>query len=173
MENGANAFLASIDGESSKDFCGHACLVKYEHSKKKGEGDIEIIEAPVGSGPKQKAASHTMSKKQRIITCTWCQAKKSNFDMIERLDVNNKSQLFCTLDCLSLYRVPFTGELEPERHVRSVSQVRAGAVSSHHEWRVCAKLLQSQLPYVIRRQVRAAVGGHCNAADTEPTVHPE
>ncbi len=45
------------------------------------------------------------NKKRRVVACAWCGAKKSNFDMVERVDQNNKFQLFCTLNCLSLYRV--------------------------------------------------------------------
>ena len=45
------------------------------------------------------------TKNQKILACQWCQAKKSNFDMVERVDTNNKTQLFCSLNCLSLYRV--------------------------------------------------------------------
>ena len=41
---------------------------------------------------------------QRIVSCSWCQAKKSNFDMQERVD-GQRIQLFCSLNCLSLYRV--------------------------------------------------------------------
>lgn len=43
--------------------------------------------------------------KAKTVPCTWCQAKKNNFDMIERVDANNKFQMFCSLNCLSLYRV--------------------------------------------------------------------
>ncbi|XP_071134785.1 zinc finger MYM-type protein 3-like isoform X2 [Mytilus edulis] len=45
----------------------------------------------------------TLNKKG--VSCSWCNCKKSNFDMIERVDANNKYQLFCSLNCLSLYRV--------------------------------------------------------------------
>ena len=45
------------------------------------------------------------SEKKKIVACAWCNSKKSNFDMIERVDANNKYQLFCSLNCLSLYRV--------------------------------------------------------------------
>ncbi|KAL3881355.1 hypothetical protein ACJMK2_027804, partial [Sinanodonta woodiana] len=45
----------------------------------------------------------TLNKK--TVQCAWCSARKSNFDMIERVDANNKYQLFCSLNCLSLYRV--------------------------------------------------------------------
>lgn len=42
---------------------------------------------------------------RKISPCAWCGSQKPNFDMIERLDSNNKFQLFCSLNCLSLYRV--------------------------------------------------------------------
>ncbi|XP_071112638.1 zinc finger MYM-type protein 3-like isoform X2 [Haliotis cracherodii] len=45
------------------------------------------------------------SKHKKIVACGWCGTKKVNFDMIERVDSNNKYQLFCSLNCLSLYRV--------------------------------------------------------------------
>ncbi|KAL5009829.1 hypothetical protein ScPMuIL_012134 [Solemya velum] len=45
------------------------------------------------------------SLNKKIIPCAWCGSKKSNFDMIERVDQSNKYQLFCSLNCLSLYRV--------------------------------------------------------------------
>lgn len=42
---------------------------------------------------------------RKIVDCTWCSSKKINFDMIERLGEDNNFQLFCTLNCLSLFRV--------------------------------------------------------------------
>ncbi|XP_052241686.1 uncharacterized protein LOC127851818 isoform X3 [Dreissena polymorpha] len=39
------------------------------------------------------------------VQCAWCSTKKNNFDMIERVDASNRFQLFCSLNCLSLYRV--------------------------------------------------------------------
>ncbi|KAH9505627.1 hypothetical protein Btru_056073 [Bulinus truncatus] len=41
----------------------------------------------------------------KIVSCDWCSTNKLNFDMIERLDTENKYQMFCSLTCLSLYRV--------------------------------------------------------------------
>ena len=40
-----------------------------------------------------------------MVACAWCSVSRSNFDMIERVDADNQCQLFCTLNCLSLYRV--------------------------------------------------------------------
>ena len=44
------------------------------------------------------------TKHQRIVACAWCQQKKTNFEMVEKVD-GNKVQLFCSLNCLSLFRV--------------------------------------------------------------------
>lgn len=45
------------------------------------------------------------SANKKMVQCAWCGLRKTNFDMIERVDANNKYQLFCSLNCLSLYRV--------------------------------------------------------------------
>lgn len=45
------------------------------------------------------------SRRQAEVACEWCNARRSNFDMIERLDTNGHLQRFCSLNCLSLYRV--------------------------------------------------------------------
>ncbi|GAB6026794.1 hypothetical protein CHUAL_014097 [Chamberlinius hualienensis] len=42
---------------------------------------------------------------RKVVPCSWCRVKKYNFDMIERVDSNNHVQLFCSLNCLSLFRV--------------------------------------------------------------------
>lgn len=42
---------------------------------------------------------------QRNIACDWCSAVRSNFDMVERVDDGGPVKLFCSLNCLSLYRV--------------------------------------------------------------------
>ncbi|KAL8613655.1 hypothetical protein ACOMHN_029747 [Nucella lapillus] len=42
---------------------------------------------------------------RKVSPCSWCGTQRDNFDMIERLDSASKYQLFCSLNCLSLYRV--------------------------------------------------------------------
>lgn len=42
---------------------------------------------------------------RKVVVCAFCNAKRQNFDMIERVDANSSFQLFCSLNCLSLYRV--------------------------------------------------------------------
>ncbi|KAL8595304.1 hypothetical protein ACOMHN_020057 [Nucella lapillus] len=58
-----------------KRFCSDACLSQYRLSCRK------------------------------VVPCSWCGSQRDNFDMIERLDSSNKYQLFCSLNCLSLFRV--------------------------------------------------------------------
>ncbi|ESO84117.1 hypothetical protein LOTGIDRAFT_155441, partial [Lottia gigantea] len=79
--------------------CGKVCaseqtksfFIQYEGNQKKFCSDrcVEIFR----------------NANQKVVPCGWCGSKKRNFDMIERVDSNNKYQLFCTLNCLSLYRV--------------------------------------------------------------------
>ena len=42
---------------------------------------------------------------RKMWPCSWCGLRRENFDMIERLDCSRKCQVFCSLNCLSLYRV--------------------------------------------------------------------
>lgn len=45
---------------------------------------------------------------RKIVPCSWCKVKKYNFDMVERVEPSSTpsaSQLFCSLNCLSLFRV--------------------------------------------------------------------
>ncbi|XP_070568230.1 zinc finger MYM-type protein 4-like isoform X2 [Ptychodera flava] len=41
---------------------------------------------------------------KRFVDCFWCKTRKNNFEMVERVDSNNKVQLFCSLPCLQAYR---------------------------------------------------------------------
>ncbi|XP_076466800.1 zinc finger MYM-type protein 3-like [Babylonia areolata] len=58
-----------------KRFCSDACVSKYRFAHRK------------------------------VVHCSWCGSQRDNFDMIERLDSSSKFQLFCSLNCLSLFRV--------------------------------------------------------------------
>ncbi|GBL96599.1 Zinc finger MYM-type protein 4 [Araneus ventricosus] len=42
---------------------------------------------------------------RKIIQCVQCKVKKYTFDMIERISENNQVQMYCSLNCLSLFRV--------------------------------------------------------------------
>ncbi|XP_077487957.1 zinc finger protein without children isoform X2 [Amblyomma americanum] len=42
---------------------------------------------------------------RKIVPCSWCKVKKYNFDMIEQVELNAASHLFCSLNCLNLFRV--------------------------------------------------------------------
>lgn len=42
---------------------------------------------------------------RKIVPCAWCKVKKYNFDMIERVESATTSHLFCSLNCVNLFRV--------------------------------------------------------------------
>ncbi|GFS34720.1 zinc finger MYM-type protein 4 [Nephila pilipes] len=42
---------------------------------------------------------------RKIIQCVQCKVKKYTFDMIERISDSNQVQMYCSLNCLSLFRV--------------------------------------------------------------------
>lgn len=42
---------------------------------------------------------------QRDVPCEWCNVVKSNFNMKELVDSGGPVKFFCTLECLSLFRV--------------------------------------------------------------------
>ncbi|XP_061176722.1 zinc finger MYM-type protein 4-like isoform X2 [Saccostrea echinata] len=83
---------------NSCDNCGTYCY---------GDGAPQFIQF---EGQQKRFCSYVCvnkfkSEKKKVVACAWCNSKKSNFDMIERVDAHNKYQLFCSLNCLSLYRV--------------------------------------------------------------------
>ena len=102
---------------SDKKLCSKTCLSKFQDQISKSN-HCEICHIAL------KEVSHTMkfegliktfcsskclvqfkTNKVRIVPCGWCGATKSNLDMIERVENNNKVSLFCSLNCLSLFRV--------------------------------------------------------------------
>ncbi|XP_076444640.1 uncharacterized protein LOC143282766 isoform X2 [Babylonia areolata] len=52
-----------------------------------------------------KCVNKFRASNRKVSPCSWCGTQRDNFDMIERLDSSSKYQLFCSLNCLSLYRV--------------------------------------------------------------------
>ncbi|XP_066287491.1 zinc finger MYM-type protein 4-like isoform X1 [Branchiostoma lanceolatum] len=44
-------------------------------------------------------------KNRKAVVCGWCKLAKSNFDMIERVDTGGKVTMFCSINCLSSFRL--------------------------------------------------------------------
>ncbi|XP_019647706.1 PREDICTED: zinc finger MYM-type protein 4-like [Branchiostoma belcheri] len=44
-------------------------------------------------------------KNRKSVVCGWCKLAKSNFDMIERVDTGGKVTMFCSINCLSSFRL--------------------------------------------------------------------
>ena len=84
---------------SACDFCGTLCTSL--------ESSPHVVQF---EGVQKRFCSDSCMTKfrfnhRKVTPCSWCGSQRDNFDMIERLDSNNKYQLFCSLNCLSLYRV--------------------------------------------------------------------
>lgn len=101
--------------------CSELCLSAFQYTNKISMGRCDSCGVPYTA---EEAQAHNIQYEgkvkrfcsdicvnvfrkanSRVIPCGWCATKKLNFDMIERLDTENKFQLFCSLNCLSLYRV--------------------------------------------------------------------
>ncbi|BFZ09918.1 hypothetical protein BsWGS_12957 [Bradybaena similaris] len=101
--------------------CSELCLSAFQYTNKISMGRCDSCGVPYTA---EEAQAHNIQYEgkvkrfcsdmcvnvfrkanSRVMPCGWCATKKLNFDMIERLDTENKFQLFCSLNCLSLYRV--------------------------------------------------------------------
>ena len=102
------------------NICGDACLLAFGYANNISliscsTCNVQFISGCSGMSVKYEGDTKNFCStacldsfrrlRQKTVACAWCGSKKSNFDMVERVDANNKIQLFCTLKCLSLYRV--------------------------------------------------------------------
>ena len=110
----------NFDGKNNK-LCSETCFAAFRYANKLAMNHCSQCGAfcvNEGSNPHSiqfegqlkrfcsvKCVSAFKVGKTKVQPCAWCGTKKHNFDMIERVDANNKYQLFCSLSCLSLYRV--------------------------------------------------------------------
>ncbi|GFR60548.1 zinc finger MYM-type protein 3 [Elysia marginata] len=86
-------------GLSKCDTCGTVCTVEEAQAHYvQFEGQVKRFCSDV-------CVNTFRRDNNKVMSCCWCGTKKMNFDMIERLDAENKFQMFCSLNCLSLYRV--------------------------------------------------------------------
>lgn len=101
--------------------CSEACFTKFRHDNRVLAD--ECSQCSKATSPEVLAAntmhfngaSHRFcsaectaafrAQRQRNVPCEWCGAVRSNFDMVERVDSSGPVKLFCTLNCLSLFRV--------------------------------------------------------------------
>ncbi|XP_064627883.1 zinc finger MYM-type protein 3-like isoform X2 [Lineus longissimus] len=106
----------TFEGKPNK-LCSDPCFAAFRYTNKLSMNKCDLCGAHVTEGFHVQYEGHQKKfcsilcvntfkvAKKKMVACAWCAAKKSNFDMIERVDPNNKFQLFCSLNCLSLYRV--------------------------------------------------------------------
>ncbi|CAG5134433.1 unnamed protein product, partial [Candidula unifasciata] len=119
-KQGPVKYTVRLQDEWSK-LCSDLCLSAFQYTNKISMGRCDSCGVPCTT---EEAKAHFIQHEGKVkrfcsdlcvnsfrtansrpIPCGWCGTKKLNFDMIERLDTENKVQLFCSLNCLSLYRV--------------------------------------------------------------------
>lgn len=101
--------------------CSEACFTKFRHDNRvladecsqcnKAASD-DVLAANTlhfNAASRRFCSAACMSayrtEHQQNVPCEWCGAQRSNFDMVERVDSSGPVKLFCTLNCLSLFRV--------------------------------------------------------------------
>ena len=92
-----NAFL--FTNKLSKYFCDACkmqCPISYQSLQYQGKQKRFC---------KASCIASFRAKNSKQTACVLCKKKMNNFDMIERVDAGNKVQLFCSLQCLSMFRV--------------------------------------------------------------------
>jgi hypothetical protein len=106
----------TFEGKPNK-LCSDPCFAAFRYTNKLAVNKCDLCGASISEGLHVQYEGHQKKfcsilcvntfkvAKKKMVACAWCAAKKPNFDMIERVDPSGKYQLFCTLNCLSLYRV--------------------------------------------------------------------
>ena len=108
-------------GNNTSTLCSNLCLSAFQYSNKidmskcdncgtlcraeEVQAHFIQFEGQVRRFCSDMCVNRFRMNNSKMVPCTWCATNKSNFDMIERLDSEGKYQLFCSLNCLSLYRV--------------------------------------------------------------------
>ena len=108
-------------GGKIHNLCSDACLSAFQYSNKVDIKTCDLCNTRCGpfesslhtvqyEGQQKRFCSDVCLTKfglnhRKLAPCAWCGTQRENLDMIERVDANNKCHLFCSLNCLSLYRV--------------------------------------------------------------------
>ncbi|XP_035825720.1 uncharacterized protein LOC101855726 isoform X2 [Aplysia californica] len=120
LKKGAMKHTVRI-GDKTSALCSDLCLSAFQYTNKIGMNRCEScgnlctaeemqahfvqFEGQMRHFCSDSCVNRFRVLKTKMVPCSWCSTSKPNFDMIERLDVESKYQLFCSLNCLSLYRV--------------------------------------------------------------------
>ncbi|ESN90900.1 hypothetical protein HELRODRAFT_194612 [Helobdella robusta] len=103
-------------GNLLKRFCSDKCVLAFRVSER-----CEMCKCTLNSNNKKltklfegvdyslcsvTCLNTFVAKHHKLVPCSWCNIRKSCFEMIEKQDASNsKVQYYCSLNCLSLYRV--------------------------------------------------------------------
>ncbi|KAG1651940.1 Zinc finger MYM-type protein 3 [Nymphon striatum] len=114
-----------VDFEATKyELCSELCYAAFKYAHKVKPHKCDHCHKLFDIGSSEDEGQHTVqmdrmgkrfcSKKclnifvlstRKIVPCSSCKVKKYNFDMIEWIDGTNQAQLFCSLNCLSSFKV--------------------------------------------------------------------
>jgi len=110
-----------VVGGVRHQLCSEACFTKFRHDNRVLADECSHCnkatspEVLAANTMQFNGASHHFcsaacttafrAAHQRNMPCEWCGAVRSNFDMVERVESGGPVKLFCTLNCLSLFRV--------------------------------------------------------------------
>lgn len=106
--------------DKTHHLCSEVCVSAYRYANKINSNICDSCYKLYGPDAKDSVALHFegsckqfcskacmtlfVLSHRKIVPCATCKVKKYNFDMIEKSD-NGQNQLFCSLNCLSLFRV--------------------------------------------------------------------
>nr|XP_036846579.1 zinc finger MYM-type protein 1 isoform X2 [Manis javanica] len=86
------------DNTSSKNFCSQSCLSSYEEKRKPF-----VTVCTNGISIKCSMCQKTTVKPAKTLTSVLCKSLKSSDEMIETTSDLGKTELFCSVNCLSAY----------------------------------------------------------------------
>jgi len=110
-----------VVGGVRHQLCSEACFTKFRHDNrvladecsrcsKVTSPDVLAANVVQFGGKSHQFCGATCvaafrAQNKRDVRCEWCGAVRCNLDMVERVDSSGPVKLFCSLNCLSLFRV--------------------------------------------------------------------
>ncbi|KAG2461171.1 ZMYM4 protein, partial [Polypterus senegalus] len=102
IQNPKDVIIAPVDNIGTmKDFCSQACLTAFDFKRKTVQSTVSNEGVTIKCSMCQKTAI----KSAKITPCTVCRALRSSAEMVENTNSQGKTELFCSVNCLSAYRV--------------------------------------------------------------------
>jgi len=181
-----NAFnQINVDFKGKKfTICGRVCLSILKYSLNiqsivceccfKYEWPAKSLNLLRHSGSTQvfcslKCLNMYVLKFRKIVTCTYCNVKKYNFDMIEKYtSAANESQLFCSINCLCLFDFKALGQAQSTQAVEKNCFLCQAVSNGDHQYTTSDGEVQSfcsincAINYRKYEKARYSISDACN-----------